>query len=80
MPRRVTIDGISVVPAEALDHMVFCMSMAARLFEAIGEDADTRKDFHRYLKRTVGDEHVVKASLAFYDSLHEAYEAMKKDD
>lgn len=78
---RVTLDGLRLTADESVEMMAFTTAQSARLFEAVPDDPNTRGEFEKNVRRfTDNEEHIVKACLAFYDVLYEAYEAMKKDD
>lgn len=76
----VSTDGLKVDGADAVLGMALALSQAARMFEAVPDSKDARDRVGKAVRRLTDCEHDVKASLAFYDRLYEAYEQMKSGD
>lgn len=73
-------DGIKLDGPDAILAMALALSQAGRMFEVVPDSKDARARVEKAVQRIAEDSHVVKASLAFYDRLYEAYEQMKRDD
>lgn len=82
--RKVTVDAPSVEPDEALKFMTHHLTLAAVYFEAVSDDHKTNIAIMLRSIKAGQDKNVkfipmLDASVAFYQSLQQQYDALSDD-